>query len=121
MYLSRTNSLIDVLLYLLLSSGWAVGGWLLVTHAFRLHRLERMVSGLAVGFLLFISLSNLAAHFLPLTLAFLGASLMILLAGAACAWHSRLATVVGERRLARHPSTGWLGGLHRSLYIDLAR
>jgi hypothetical protein len=88
MYLSRTNNLLDILLFLVLCIGWAAGGWLLVTHAFRLYRGERIVAGLASGFLLFIGLSNLLAHFLSLSLAFWVGSILILLVGAICAWRS---------------------------------
>jgi hypothetical protein len=90
MYWSRTNSLIDIALYLLLSGGWALGGWLLATHAFHLHRNERLASGLAAGMLLFIGVSNLLAHLLPLTMAFWSASGLILLSGMASAWRSKL-------------------------------
>src|SRR4030065_2454111 len=108
MYWLRTNNLIDITLYLLLSSAWALGGWLLVTHAFHLRRIERIVSGLAVGFLLFIGLSNLFAHFLPLTLAFWCAPLTIFLAGIACAWRSNLRPWLEKRDLKSIP---WMVGL----------
>lgn len=103
MYWSRTNSLIDIALYLLLSSGWALGGWLLVAHTFRLRHMERIASGLAAGFLLFIGLSDLFAHFLPLTIAFWGASLIILLAGIACAWRSNLRPWLEKRDMHALP------------------
>src|SRR4030042_6566446 len=99
MYLSRANNLIDIALYLLLSSGWALGGWLLVRSAFHLRRSERVVSGLAAGFLLFIGISNLLAHILPVTYAFLGASLIIFLAGVACVWRSNLHPWLDKRDL----------------------
>jgi hypothetical protein len=88
MYWFSTNNLVDLILYILLSIGWALGGLLLVTHAFRLHRNERIVTGLAAGFLLFIGLSNLLAHILPLTTAFWAASVLILAAGLLVAWRS---------------------------------
>jgi hypothetical protein len=89
MYWFRTNNLFDLILYILLSAGWALGGFLLVRYAFRLHRIERIVTGLATGFVLFIGLSNLLAHFLPLTIAFWVASILILVAGFLCAWRSK--------------------------------
>jgi hypothetical protein len=103
MYLSRTNNLIEILAYLLLCSGWVIGSWLLVTHSFHLRRIERIVSGLAVGFLLFISLANLFAHFLSLTLAFWVSSIMILLAGAICAWRSNLRPWLDKHDLLAFP------------------
>lgn len=97
MYLSRTNNLIDILLYLILSGSWAIGGWLLTTHVFHLHRKERIVCGLATGFLLFISLANLLAHFLNLSVAFWSASALILLVGIACVWRSNLGPWLEKR------------------------
>jgi hypothetical protein len=103
MYWSRTNSLIDVALFLLLSCGWALGGWLLVRCAFHLRRLERILSGLAVGFLLFIGISNLLAHVLPITYAFWGGSLIIFLAGVACIWRSNLHLRLEKRDMLSIP------------------
>ena len=90
MYLSRTNSLVDIFLYLLLTGAWVIGSYLLVRFTFHLRRVERIFTGLAVGFLLFISMSNLLAHVLPLTYAFWGSSILILFAGITCAWKSSL-------------------------------
>ena len=90
MYWSRTNSLIDIALYLLLVLAWISGSYLLVKSAFHLRRIERIVSSLAVGFLLFIGVSNLFAHILPLTYAFWTASLAIFLVGIASAWQTKL-------------------------------
>jgi hypothetical protein len=103
MYWSRTNSLIDVVLFLLLSCGWALGGWLLVRCAFHLRRSERILSGLAVGFLLFIGISNLLAHVLPITYAFWGGSLIIFLAGVACIWRSNLHLRLEKRDMLSIP------------------
>ncbi len=90
MYLSRTNSIVDIALYFLLTMGWALGGYLLVRFAFHLRHSERVMGGLAVGFLLFISTTNLLAHVLSLPYACWIASFIILLAGIACAWRSKL-------------------------------
>jgi hypothetical protein len=89
MYWFRTNNLIDLMFYILLSGGWALGGLLLVRYAFRLHRTEHIVTGLATGFVLFIGISNLLAQLLPLTAAFWVASILILLAGILAAWRSK--------------------------------
>ena len=86
MYWSRTDSLLDYTLYLLLSAAWAVGGILLASYAFRLRRLERLVGGLAAGLLLFNSLSSLLANLLPLSAAYWASALLILLAGLAASW-----------------------------------
>jgi len=94
MYWSRTNSLIDIALYLLLSSGWALGGYLLARTAFHLRRSERVMSGLGVGFLLFIGISNLLAHILQITVAYWCASLLILLVGVVCIWRSNIRPLI---------------------------
>ncbi len=89
MYWFRTNNLVDLMLYILLSGGWALGGLLLFRYAFRLHRTERIATGLAAGLVLFIGISNLLAQLLPLTAAFWVASSLILLAGILAAWRSK--------------------------------
>ena len=103
MYWSRTNSLIDIALYLLLCSGWALGGYLLVRTAFHLRRSERVVSGLGVGFLLFIGISNLFAHILQLTVAYWCASLFIFVVGVICAWRSNIQPWMEKRDLHSIP------------------
>ena len=88
MYWSRTGNLADSVLFLLLCLIWWLGGWLAVRHSFRLRASERLLSGLATGFLAFIGLANLLAHVLPLTLAFWVASLLVLAVGLLAAWRS---------------------------------
>jgi hypothetical protein len=99
MYWIRTNSLIDIVLYLLLCSGWAIGGYLLVRTAFHLRRSERVLSGMGVGFLLFIGISNLFAHILQLTVAYWCASLLIFVVGVICAWRSNIQPWLEKRDL----------------------
>jgi len=90
MYWSRTNSVVDIAIYFLLTMGWALGGYLLARFAYHLRHSERVMGGLAVGFLLFISTANLFAHFLSFTYALWIASFTILLAGISCAWRSQI-------------------------------
>src|SRR4030042_5812533 len=80
-YWSRTGSVVDIASFLILSSLWALGGVLLTSHAFRLKKRETLVAGLAVGFLLFIVLSNLLAQILPLTAAYWASAALIFLSG----------------------------------------
>src|SRR5665647_527381 len=80
-YWSRTGSIIDIASFILLCALWAVGGWLITNHSFQLKRRERLVAGLAAGFLLFIVLSNLLAQILPLTAAYWLSAGIIFLAG----------------------------------------
>src|SRR4030042_5588119 len=80
-YWSRTGSVVDIASFLILSSLWALGGVLVTTHAFRLKKREKLVAGLAVGFLLFIVLSNLLSQILPLTAAYWSSAGIIFLSG----------------------------------------
>ncbi len=114
MYFSRTGSLLDFLLYLLLCILWWTGGWLIVAHAFHLPSRERLLAGLGTGWLLFIAISNLLAHVLPLTPAFWLAGLLILAWGAALAWRSSRRGArpwFDLRDLKSWPQIAWVGGL----------
>ena len=54
LYLSRTGNVADLFVFLAQCGVWATGGWLLVSHTFRLHDEERLMAGLGTGFVLFI-------------------------------------------------------------------
>lgn len=99
MYWFRVNNLLDFVLYLLLSGMWAAGGVLLVRYGFNLRRRERIITGIAAGFVLFISFSNLLAHILPLTAAFWAAAIMILAAGIFLAWRLNWRPLVNRNDL----------------------
>ena len=88
-----------------------MGGWLLVTHAFHLHRQRAHGEWLGSGFSALYRLEQPACQFLPLTLAFWVRSLMIFLAGVACAWRSNLRPWLEKRDLHAIPLTDWPGGL----------
>jgi hypothetical protein len=90
MYWSRTGSLLEILLWLLMGSLWSVGGWLVAAQAFQLRSRERLLAGFALGLLSFITLSNLLAHILPLTIAFWSASLLVFALGAVLSLAGRL-------------------------------
>ena len=50
MYLSRTGSIFDLIVWLALAGMFRYGGLLPVTGAFRLHKRERLIAGLQLGF-----------------------------------------------------------------------
>lgn len=88
MYWLWAYSLKDFLLYCLLTGLWASGGWLIGNHAFRIKPVERILTGLGTGLVLFIVFSDWLAHFLPLTFAFWAAAGAVLALGLVAAWRS---------------------------------
>ena len=103
MYWSRTDSPLDLLLTLLLTASWGLGGWLLARHAFHLRANERLPVGLAAGFVLFISLSGLLSTALPVPWVFWVAALLVLAAGALTAWRYRVRPWLAIRDLRAWP------------------
>ena len=81
MYFSRTGSIFDLIIWLALAGMFWFGGLLLVTCAFRLRKHERLIAGLAVGFLLFIVLSNLWANIVPYSYAVWGSGVSVMALG----------------------------------------
>ncbi len=81
MYWSRTGSIFDLLAWGLLFSLFWAGGCLLCAYVFRLRSREIPLTGMGVGFLLFILLSNLLAYGLPLPLANWVAAVLLFLCG----------------------------------------
>jgi len=90
MYWIRSDSFPDFAIYMLLTLLWVIGGWLIATHAFKQRSSERFLTGLGIGLLLFITMSNLLANLLPSSLTFWTASALILLFGLFVAWRSKL-------------------------------
>jgi hypothetical protein len=88
-YWSRTGSFVDIASFIILCALWALGGLLIASHAFHLKVREKLVAGLALGFLLFIVLSNLLAQILPLTAAYWTSTGIIFLSGLALALISK--------------------------------
>jgi hypothetical protein len=80
-YWSRTGSIVDIASFVLLCALWAIGGFFIVGRAFQIKHREKPIAGLATGFLLYIVLSNLLAHVLPLPAAFWTSAGMIFLTG----------------------------------------
>ncbi len=81
MYWSRTNNLIDIMVFGILCFSWALGGWMLAAQSGRFRRPESLVAGIASGLLLFILISNFFSHFLYPYLAFVISSALILIVG----------------------------------------
>ncbi len=90
MYWSRTGSYFDLIEWLLLCIPIWVGGWLLCIHVFNSRQRERLICGLASGFLLFILFSNLLAQVLPLSISYWISSLLILGLGTIATWRSSI-------------------------------
>ncbi len=88
MYWTRADNVWGFLPWLLLSSLWGAGGFLICASVFRLRPGERLVCGLGMGVLLFIVLSNLAAYLAPFPLALWAGSGLTLFIGLTTAWKS---------------------------------
>ena len=73
---------------ILLLASWLVSGWSIATHAFRMHPRERLATGLAAGFLLYIVAANGLAYVLGFQRAAWGAVFLLLVAGILFAWRS---------------------------------
>ncbi|MEJ2013289.1 MAG: hypothetical protein P8X64_13820, partial [Anaerolineales bacterium] len=67
MYYLRAFSPLMLILYVLLSAGWMIGGMMMIAGCTRIKRSEIFFTGTATGFLLFIVLTNMLTHFLSLT------------------------------------------------------
>ncbi len=88
-YWSRTASIVDIASFLFLCILWGLGGLLLTGYAFHLKKREKLVAGLALGFLLFTVISNLLAQILPLTAAYWSSAGIIFLSGLGLAISSK--------------------------------
>jgi len=87
MYWFRQNP-IEFLPWLLIAALWIIGGWLLVTHAFRLDKRERLISGVGLGLMAYLWTVNVLVHWLPANYAFTGAGILIFVLGVVSAWKS---------------------------------
>ena len=88
-YWTRTGNWVDIAGFLLLCALWSLGGVLIVSSSFHLKPREKLITGLAAGFLLFIVLSNLLAQILPLTVAYWVSSGILFLSGLVLAMFSK--------------------------------
>lgn len=111
-YWSRTGSVVDIASFLVLCALWALGGCLITSDTFHLRAREKLVAGLAVGFLLFTVISNLFAQILPLTAAYWTSAGIIFLSGLGLA----IASKKGLRTNLRSFS-GWPHAIILSIVI----
>lgn len=88
LYWSRTGSYLDLLTWLLLTGLSFLGGWLLCVHIFHLRSRERLFTGVMVGTMVWMFVSNLLAQILPLEVAFWASAAITLGLGVFAAWRS---------------------------------
>ena len=110
-YWTRTGSFADIALFIILCLLWAIGGVLISNQAFRLKLRERLVAGLALGFLLFIVLSNLLAQLVSLPLAYWLASGIIFVTGIFMAMLSKIGLRSNLEPLKHWPQLLVLSGI----------
>jgi hypothetical protein len=80
MYWFRGDSPLPILIWLLTVLLWWAGGWLVVSHAFKIERRARLVAGLGVGLVSYLWIVNFLGRWLiPETTFLLGAALVFLL------------------------------------------
>ncbi|OGO64773.1 MAG: hypothetical protein A2Z45_00935 [Chloroflexi bacterium RBG_19FT_COMBO_55_16] len=111
MYWSRTGSIVDIFIWLLLSAFWWLGGWLLAAQLFRVRSSERLVVGLGLGLVLEIVLSNVLGQVVQLSLAYWAAALLILISGILIAWRNRDTAWFQFKDLKAWPQLAGLFGL----------
>jgi len=81
LYFSRTGNLTDLLIWSMMSMGWCIGGWLIVKSCFPLRRRERIFTGMALGLIFFMVLTNVLGHIFQLNLAYWMSAVLILVIG----------------------------------------
>jgi len=70
MYWYRDGNALSLLPWLLAFFAIWMGGWLIVSHVFRLQKRERLIIGMSLGIILYVWLINFLGHFLNPTLIF---------------------------------------------------
>jgi hypothetical protein len=89
MYWYRDGSALSLLPWLATIALVWLGGWLLVSRLFKLERKERLITGLALGIVLYSWLVNLIARFVAPNLGFLLPAILLFLLGALVAFIHR--------------------------------
>lgn len=79
------SQLLNILPLLVWSLIWAAGGWLIVV-GFHIPRREQMLTGISLGMLVELWLSNVFAHFMPVMPAFWSGALTTFFIGFVFAW-----------------------------------
>ena len=80
-YWSRTGNVLDIASFLLLCSLWALGGIGIANTGFYLKSREKLLAGLATGFILFSEISAILLRLLPLPAAYWLSDIFLALVG----------------------------------------
>ncbi|MBI5297371.1 MAG: hypothetical protein HY869_17975 [Chloroflexi bacterium] len=83
------TKLLTLIPFALWAAAWMLGGQFIAHQVFRLRR-ERLIVGLALGFVLQLWLSNLMSHLMPVPYSFWVGAALVLVFGLAVAWKSLL-------------------------------
>ena len=108
MYWFRGGSPLPILIWLLTFLVWWAGGWLMVTHAFRIERRARLVAGLGTGLVSYLWIANFLGRWLAPEVTFSLVGALVLLLGLGLA-RGRTGPLLDRRDLRIWPQL--LGGL----------
>lgn len=86
MYWFRVDNPLVILVWLVVTGIWCLGGWLLARHAFRLMSGERLLVGFGLGLVVYLWIVNLLGRVVSPTLSFILSAILVLLLGLAFAW-----------------------------------
>lgn len=86
MYWFRTENPLDFIFWLSVVVIWAVGGWLLATHAFRLKSQERIIVGFGLGLVSYLWFINIFGRWISPLWVFTGSAVLVLGIGVVFAW-----------------------------------
>ncbi|GEM_PF-6895829 len=118
-YWFRTQSMLSLLPWLIVALAWWLGGWMLVSVAFRLEARERLLAGWGLGMVLYLWTVNLIGRWLPAQTAFTAAAALTLLAGAVVMWWRGASSLDWDDLRHWQPlAAALLANGYRYVYVD---
>lgn len=88
MYWFRIENPNLIFLWIFITGIHTTGGWLIATHAFRLHSKERLLAGFGIGLVLYLWVCNVLGRWFDPTLTFVISAFLVLSIGIFIGWFS---------------------------------